>query len=113
VTVADAIRAHLLARAGLGDLPTRESEWCPRFEAAMRARLVMGALRYGRMGSPGKPQYDRTTCAVRRLLDYAESGNLERLVDAANLCLLEFVEGIHPLRHFRADDDGRHTRRTP
>ena len=32
----------------------------------------------------------------RRLAAYGRTGNLEMLVDVANLCLLEFVEGRHP-----------------
>jgi hypothetical protein len=29
-------------------------------------------------------------------------------VDAANMCLLEFEEGVHPLRHWESIDDGEH-----
>lgn len=86
----------------------RASEWSPEFERLMRNRLMMGALRYGRLGAEGKPQYDRIASAVKRLQQYDRTGNQELLVDAANLCLVEFVEGRHPTRHFHAVDDGEH-----
>ena len=112
------MRHRLLLRAGLAELPPPipgarlpdlfATEWSGEFEQLMRNRLVMGALRYGRLGAPGKPQYDRIASIVRRLEKYRATGNLEMLVDAANLCLCEFVEGDHPLKHFSALDDGEH-----
>jgi hypothetical protein len=74
----------------------------------MRNRLIMGALRYGLIHAPGKPKYDRIGSITRRLEKYKQDGNLEHLVDAANLCLMEFEEGTHPLKHFGAQDDGEH-----
>lgn len=87
-----------------------QTEWSREFEQRMRDRLVMGALRYGQMGDPDKPTYDRISSVIRRLQAYRATGNLEHLVDAACLLLLEFVEGVHPLRHWGASDDGEHTR---
>lgn len=71
----------------------RKTEWSEAFETLMRNRLVIGALRYGRMGSTGKPQYDRISAAKKRLARYLETGNVEMLVDVANFMMLEFVEG--------------------
>jgi hypothetical protein len=86
------------------------SEWCTEFEQYMRNRLVMGALRYGLLRS-GR-DYDNVRSAIEHLKDYARTGNQEHLVDAANLCLVEFVrESCHPQPFFRSIDDGRHTRR--
>jgi hypothetical protein len=76
------------------------SEWSPEFEQLMRNRLIMGALRYGRIGAPCKRQWDRVEGIRQRLDAYEEEGSLEMLVDVANLCLLEFCEGKHPLRHW-------------
>ena len=39
----------------------KASEWSPEFEQLMRNRLVMGGLRYGKLGAKGKPVYDRMT----------------------------------------------------
>jgi hypothetical protein len=79
-----------------------KSEWSPEFEKLMRNRLLVGALRYGRLRAVGKPAYDRIKGAQKRLKQYQQTGNLETLVDVANMMLLEFVEGQHPMRHFNA-----------
>lgn len=86
----------------------RQSEWCPEFEQLMRNRLLMGRFRYGRMDDPSKGDYDCIASAARRLKHYQDTGNLEHLVDVANLCLVEFLHGRHPNRHFEASDDGEH-----
>lgn len=36
-----------------------ETEWSTDFEELCRHRLVAGALRYGRLNSPGKKQWNR------------------------------------------------------
>jgi hypothetical protein len=113
----DALRAHLLEGLGLGD-PRRvpplpelaATEWSPAFERLMRNRLLMGAIRYGRLGEAGKPAFERIPDIIRRAKKYAEDGNLEHLVDLANLALCEYVEGRHPRRHFASADDGEHTK---
>lgn len=106
--------------AGKSELPTEsampsisvlaETEWSPDFERLMRNRLIVGAMRYGRIGDTGKPEYDRIHAAVKRLKAYHEDGNLERLVDVANLVMLEYIEGKHPKRHWEVLDDGPHVR---
>jgi hypothetical protein len=114
VSTHDVLRKRLLTRAGI-DLPTfditqlRKSEWCYEFEQYMRNRLLFGAMRYGQLGKEGKPQYDRISDMIRRLQLYMETGNQEHLVDVANLCLCEYVEGVHPNKHFASSDDGIHT----
>jgi hypothetical protein len=85
------------------------SEWSTEFETLMRNRLLMGALRYGRLGREGKRKFNRVEDVIRRLMSYEETGNLEHLVDSANLLMAEFVEGDHPLRHWVSVDDGEHT----
>ena len=78
------------------------SEWSAQFERFMRNRLIMGALRYGTLGSPQKKKYNRILGIQKRLDQYALSGNLENLVDIANLALVEYVEGDQPNRHWDA-----------
>lgn len=115
----DILRQRLLTQAGLVEPPAPKftldelaaSEWSPEFERLMRNRLIMGALRYGKLRAPGKPQYDRFRSMFKRLLAYRDSGNTELLVDIANLCLCEFVECHHPLRHWHAVDGGEHVGR--
>ena len=88
----------------------KKTEWSIDFEKLMRNRLIMGALRYGRIGAKNKPKYDRINSMIKRLMRYQETGNKEFLVDVANLCLLEFVECHHPKEHFISIDDGEHVK---
>jgi len=55
--------------------------------------------------------YDTATEAKNRIDRYLEDGNTEHLVDAANMCLLEFEFGNHPDKHFESVDDGVHTKK--
>ena len=87
----------------------KESEWDLEFERLMRNRLVVGSFRYGLMRRE-KPLFDRVDSIIKRANKYRETGNMEFLVDIANLCLLEFVEGKHPNKHFHSIDDGEHVR---
>jgi hypothetical protein len=87
------------------------AQWCPEFEDLMRARLLIGAYRYGPMKAPAKARYDRLTAIRKRLDAYACTGNAENLVDSANLLMLEFVEPDHPSFHFESSDDGEHVAR--
>ena len=87
-----------------------KSEWSPIFEQFCHNRLVMGALRYGRLYEPNKLDYDRIGSIEKRLNLYRKTGNTEFLIDIANLCMLEFGEGKHPLKHFNSIDDGEHVK---
>jgi len=71
----------------------RRTEWSTEFESLMRSRLVMGALRYGRLNAPGKPEWDRISNMIERLVYYKKTRNKQVLVDIANLALCEYVEG--------------------
>lgn len=92
------------------------TNWDPEFEQLCRNRLAMGVYRYpgGHMNDPQAPVYDNVGSAIRRLGEYLETGNLELLVDVANLCHLEFHKaplglGSHPSPRWTAVDDGEHT----
>jgi hypothetical protein len=115
ITTHDAIRQHM-EKSLFPEPPVpmppieelRETEWSQRFEELMRNRLVVGAFRYGRLHAAGKPKWDRIGSIQKRLMVYQNTGNTECLVDIANMCLLEFEEGDHPLKHFAAADDCLH-----
>ena len=85
----------------------RETEWCTEFERLMRNRLIMGSFRYGCLGEKGKPKWDRVSAIIKRAEAYRSSGNKEMLVDIANFCLLEFVEGDG---YFTPTDGGDHVK---
>ena len=118
MTIFEYLRTRLLEAKGLIEARKldrrysiynlQQTEWSPEFEQLMRNRLIMGALRYGLLHDKNKPTYDRMASIKKRADKYAETGNLEFLVDMANLCLLEFEEGQHPKKHFHAIDDGEH-----
>lgn len=84
----------------------KETEWSLKFEQLMRNRLIMGAIRYGRLKQDNKPIYDRVNSIAKRLEKYKATGNKEHLVDIANLCLVEFEEGEGS---FLSIDDGEHS----
>lgn len=115
----DAIRDNMLIRDGVSRPPVkkmpcicslRQSEWSSEFEQKMRNRLIMGAFRYEtfeeKAASPW--EYDTAAEAIVRVKRYIETGNTEHLVDAANMCLLEYEFGRHPNKHFESIDDGTH-----
>jgi len=114
----DVLRTRLLQKAGLSDVPKpkfrlsdlEKSEWSPRFEALMRNRLLMGALRYGTLEQKRhrKAPYDLMGAIKEKLRLHDETGNDEYLVDIANYCLLEFEIGHHPNKHFHALDKHHH-----
>ena len=117
MNIHEIMRDRLLKKAGvtkvtLEDL--RESEWSPRFERFMRNRLIMGSFRYQQFSEKrSKPwNYDTAGEAIKRINRYQEDGNTEHLVDAANMCLLEFEFGHHKKKHFASIDDGEHTKKT-
>jgi hypothetical protein len=109
-TVTELLRRRLLAGVPerLPDLATlQQSERSPEFERLRMNRKILGAMRYGRMGAEGKPQFDRVSDAIGRLERYLSDRNAEHLADAANLLEVEFVEGDW---HLTPSDDGQHTR---
>ena len=94
---------------GVPDLSVmRNTEWSRDFEKLMRNRLLMGCMRYGEMKDKESQGYDMIGSLVARLERYRKTGNLECLVDIANLALLEFEFPSHSRAHFSAEDDGEH-----
>lgn len=116
-TITEHLRRHLLVSLGyappakrMPDLETlRATQRCEEFHRLRESRLILGAFRYGFLGDPNKPQYDNVPDMIRRLNAYHETGNLEYLLDVANLCECEWADGKHPKRHYRPSDDGQHT----
>ncbi len=109
------LRERLELRANLAKFPQsdyatiRASQWSHDFERLRRNRMTMGYLRYGPFAHPDKPTYANVKSIITRAEEYERTGNDELLVDIANLAMCEFIEGIHPRKHFSASDDGEHT----
>lgn len=101
------IRPESKLRPSLEEL--RQTEWVPEFEQYMRNRLVMGAMRYETFEEKLKGnKYDCLGYVRRKLIEYENTGNLECLVDAANLLMIEFAAPHHPNPHFTPGDDTSH-----
>lgn len=121
-SVSEHIRSHLLASAGVpavdwGTAPdpcvTRREQWSPEFVRLMRNRLTFGFYRYG-SNNPGdiKPAFDLVGGAIERIKRYVRDGNQEHLIDAANLCMVEFmIPTGHRNPSLKVSDDGAHVRR--
>jgi len=114
-TVTQHIRDHLEKQIRPDPRPRpeldqlRQTEWVPEFEQYMRNRLVMGAMRYETFEEKLKGnQYDCLGYVRRKLDDYESDGNLECLVDAANLLMIELAAPHHPNPHFTPGDDTSH-----
>ena len=88
----------------------RVTQMSQRFIKYMENRMVMGTLRYGKWQDNKKTgtKYNRIESVEKRLNLFKETGNLEYLVDSANLLMIEFEISDHPLAHFHATDDGIH-----
>ena len=111
-TITQLLRHSLLSKLNIQDesqFSNTARHWLPFLQLQFN-RLTFGGLRYGRINKPYKKNFDRISCIKRRLNTYLEEGNTENLVDIANLCMLEFHEGNHPVKHFEATDDGDHTK---
>ena len=118
MTIFELMRNRLLIAAGvLRPKPNAHpslselkiSEWSPDFEQKMRNRLIMGSFRYQTFATKRNSyNYDTATEAIKRIERYQADGNTEHLVDAANMCLLEYEFGKHPTKHFKSVDDGEH-----
>ena len=118
-TVTEHIRSRLLSGVDCSPVGGKKetlsqllkSERCDEFEKLRMNRKVVGRFRYGLMGRKSDTNYDRISSVIKRLSEYQETGNMEHLVDAANLCELEFAHSDHPKKHFAASDDGEHVER--
>lgn len=121
MTNTDFLRERLLNRCGMTqyaqvmDKPDtralselRDACWSKDFETKMRNRLVLGAMRYGRIDRQAVDHRRGVASMRRRLDDYMANGNSENLVDIANLCLMLYVGGDHPTQHFATGDGVEH-----
>lgn len=111
-TVTELLREHALSNVGVFDrkpVPPLEelmvTEWSPQFERLCRDRLLMGAFRYGTFAQNRGRKAGRVESAIRRLQTFLKTGNAECLVDASNLCQVEFVCGNAVVKSV---DDGEH-----
>lgn len=86
----------------------QHTEWSKEFETLMRNRLIMGRARYGTLRDAGTRNHRRVQRAQLALTAYETDGNPEHLVDAANLCMVQFAAS-HTVDDIRSSDDRNHT----
>ena len=86
----------------------KKSQWSTEFEQLMRNRLLFGYFRYAPLSEQKKGKMNNIGSIEKRIAKYKETGNDELLVDVANICMVEFLLGNHPNKHFASEDDGEH-----
>jgi len=113
------MRAHMWANVFGGYFPPREElpdlpelqqlQWSEEFEKECLDRMVMGAFRYGsfRHQLANDACYDNMHSAEARIQKYKQDGNLEHLIDIANLARVEFIQQ-RGSKELVAQDDGLH-----
>ena len=117
-TVTENIRDYVLKSAGIVEraitpkAPSFEelwaTQWCYEFATYMRNRLIMGFFRYGDVHK-NNTTTEAKIASIRKRVDlYEQNGNLEHLVDIANIAMVEFMHSTHPKKHFSSVDDGTH-----
>lgn len=110
----DWIRHHALLGAGAVHVTIAEMQdaarrkRCAHFDQLRNNRLMIGHLRYGACGVSRDASYDVVASMIHRLEEYRATGNLEHLVDVANLAEIEFIWPRHAQAHWVAQDTGGH-----
>src|SRR4051812_47858337 len=74
------------------------SEFSEPFAVAMRKRMAVSFHKYGAVASA---KIDPIASLQQRLDKYAETGNTEWLIDAANFAMIEFMHPRHADAHYR------------
>lgn len=88
------------------------TEFSESFVQGMRDRMVVSFYKYGPIVDGYPHKVDAVGSLTERLRKYAETGNTEYLIDAANFAMIEFMLPRHPKAFFAGtDDDGSPGRR--
>lgn len=82
------------------------TEFSHEFLQGMLNRMAMSYHRYGPAAAAYPDKIDALASLRDRLVRYAETGNIEWLIDAGNFAMLEYMLPSHPNAHFRATDSG-------
>ena len=91
------------------------TEFSEDFAQGMRDRMVVSYYKYGPVADGFPHKVNAITSLTDRLRKYAETGNTEFLMDAANFAMIEFMHPAHPEAFFEGTDSdqspGRRSRR--
>lgn len=92
-----------------------KTEFSNDFVEGMRSRMVVSFYKYGPVASAYPDKVNAITSLTDRLRKYAETGNTEFLMDAANFAMIEFMHPAHSNAFFEGTDSdqspGRRSRR--
>lgn len=92
-----------------------ETEFNEDFVQGMRDRMVVSFYKYGPVAEGFPDKVNAISSLTDRLRQYAETGNTEFLMDAANFAMIEFMHPAHPKAFFEGTDSdqspGRRSRR--
>jgi hypothetical protein len=81
-----------------------DTEFSEEFVDFQKNRMALSYYKYGPVSNAFPSRVDAIETAERYLELYKQSGNKERLVDAANYLMIEFMHPKHPDAHFKATD---------
>ncbi|WP_254512238.1 hypothetical protein [Anatilimnocola floriformis] len=81
-----------------------KSEFDEQFVQYMRNRMLVSFHKYGKVADAYPHKVDAIKSLELRLQKYAETGNTEYLIDAANFAMIEYMRPSHPEAHFEATD---------
>lgn len=81
-----------------------KTEFSEDFVAGMKHRMVVSFYKYGPISEGFPDKVNAITSLTDRLRKYAETGNTEFLMDAANFAMIEFMLPAHPNAFFEGTD---------
>lgn len=80
------------------------TEYSHQFLQGMVDRMAVSFHKYGAVADAYPDRVDAIASLQLRLEKYAETGNTEFLMDAANFAMIEFLRPRHPDAFFKATD---------
>lgn len=81
-----------------------KTEFNENFVQGMRDRMLVSFYKYGPVAVGFPHKVNAITSLTDRLRKYAETGNTEFLIDAANFAMIEFMHPAHPHAFFEPTD---------
>jgi hypothetical protein len=88
------------------------TERSTRFIQGMVSRMGVSYHKYGAVRNAYPKKINALKSMQQRLDRYAEDGNTEWLMDAANFLMIEFMHPAHPKAHFDPQDSDTSPGRT-
>ena len=97
-------------RAAMEAMQWDSDEW-QEVLTLMKNRMSFGGYRYGPTSKQKPRAFDNIKDIHRRLDLHEDTGNMEHLVDSANICIIACLKKDHPNFHFESIDDGEHAKK--